>query len=204
MDKLTYARLLRAARLIVKRADEAEDLLQSVLLASVEAGRSEMSYANNRKWLIGALKKRALFDARTAIRRQRREGGYALVESLPTSAATQPHDFIGTLAPALRITALLALSGHTRREIAWLLGLNDAALRQRISEIRRRWRRVDGAGFGEIPGLGTTLSYGRMRQSMVGVMRQPRVASAEQKLASHDPDGHIFTVTSQNHRLRQQ
>ena len=57
---------------MARRADEAEDLLQTILLAAVEAGRADLSCPDNRRWLQGALRKRAAFDARSAVRRRQR------------------------------------------------------------------------------------------------------------------------------------
>lgn len=198
MDKATYASFLRTARAVTRRPDEAEDLLQSVLVAALEAKRSDLTCVDNRRWLMGALRKRALFDARTAIRRRLRDCRFALQTSEAIQPVAFPSDFINTLPPAQRTTALLVLSGHTRREIAWLLRVSDAALRQRIREIRRCWRHLEDNPFNEFPGLGSTLSYGRMRQSMLGVMGRSHL-----KLASHDPDGHIFAVSSQKRPPRQ-
>ncbi|WP_432286290.1 hypothetical protein SLT36_05910 [Aminobacter sp. BA135] len=44
-----YAELLRKARRATRRADEAEDLLQTVLVAAVEAGRTDLSNVENRR-----------------------------------------------------------------------------------------------------------------------------------------------------------
>lgn len=181
------------------RIGEAEDLLQTVLLAALEAGRADLSCAGNRRWLIGALRKRAQFDARSAARRRSREASAAIAESTPGEREAMPADFIAALPPSLRTTALLALTGHTKAEIVWLLRLSDAAFRQRIAEIRRRWREIDGRHFTEIPGLSGPLDFGRIRQALLRPVRQDRAV-----LASHDPDGHLFVVSSQNRAARQQ
>ena len=55
-----YVELLRQARRLTRRADEAEDLLQTILLSAVEAGRSDLSSLENRRWLRGALRRRRL------------------------------------------------------------------------------------------------------------------------------------------------
>ena len=47
MDRQTYLTWLRAARRRTRRAGEAEDLLQTALLAAVEAGRADMSRDEN-------------------------------------------------------------------------------------------------------------------------------------------------------------
>ena len=64
---------------MARRRDEAEDLLQVILLAAVEAGRTDLSSSENRRWLFGALKKRAVFEERSAVRRQKRDASSLLV-----------------------------------------------------------------------------------------------------------------------------
>ncbi len=203
MDKVTYLQLLRAARRVAKRQHEAEDLLQTVLLAAVNAGRTDMSVTANRSWLIGALQKRAMFDARSAARRQRREASYLTTRPQPDKLQILPRHFTDQLPAALRTTALLALTGHTRKEIAWLLRISDAAFRQRIKQIRRRWVQLEGDSFAEIPGLDGELEFGRLRKSMLKSVKQKGSI-----LATHDPDGHLFLICtnncSQNYKARQQ
>ena len=98
---------------------------------------------------------------------------------------------ITALPPSLKAVAALALSGHNRAEIAWLLRLEDAALRQRITQLRRR---LIAAGLEKpvgLPGLNLTLAYGRIRQALLPLLRHRR-----DLFASHDPDGHLFVVRS--------
>ena len=190
MDSKSYLAFLRAARRQSRRADEAGDLLQTALLAAIEAERGDMTRAENRRWLAGVLRNRALHEARSAARRRQRENAYGLqhAEEATVSTAT-PNHFVATLPPALRTTALLALTGHTKPEIAWLLGLSDAALRQRISQIRRRWLQ---SGYRIPPGLGEPrgdLPFGLLRRALIR-----RVHEADVVLATHDPDGHLFVV----------
>lgn len=185
-----YVELLRQARRATRRPDEAEDLLQTVLLSAIEAGRADLSCPDNRKWLQGALRKRAAFDARTAIRRRHRETRWQAEPAASVAREDMPRAFVAALPSALRTTALLALTGHTRQEIAWLLRLSDPALRQRIAEIRRRWRDAGGGQLEELPGLAGNLHFGRIRRALLGPARRDGVL-----LASHDPDGHLFLVS---------
>jgi RNA polymerase sigma-70 factor (ECF subfamily) len=196
-----YIELLRQARRAARRPDEAEDLLQTILLAAVEAGRADLSSHENRRWLEGALRRRATFDARSAIRRRHRETLCAPAEAaMPAEQTDFPLRFVGSLPPALRSTALLVLTGHTRQEIIWLLACTEPAFRQRIADIRRRWRQAGGDCFDEIPGLSGILEFGRMRRALLGAARRDGAF-----LASHDPDGHLFIVArSQNPTARQQ
>ena len=199
MDSKTYLEFLRSARRRSRRADEAGDLLQTALLAAIEAQRGDMTRVENRRWLAGVLRNRALHEARSAARRRLREGAYALRQAEEDDGPTaEPDPFVMTLPPALRTTALLALTGHTRAEIAWLLGLSDPALRKRISDIAKRWRqsgRRVPPGHGEPRG---NLAFGLLRRSLIGRVQAPDVV-----LASHDPDGHLFVVASQFARPRQ-
>ena len=187
-----YVELLRQARRVTRRADEAEDLLQTILLSAVEAGRSDLSSLENRRWLRGALRRRAAFDARTAIRRNKRDDRWAgVIQPMPGDRDELPGSFLAALPPPLRTTALLVLSGHTRQEIAWLQRLSDPALRQRFAEIKRRWRDAGNGRIEDMTGLSGKLNFGCIRRSLLGLARGEGVM-----LASHDPDGHLFVIGS--------
>lgn len=200
----SYTELLHYARKVARHIDEAEDLLQAILLAAVEAGRTDLSCSDNRRWLFGALRKRAAFDARSAVRRQKREASSTLTP--PEESTEQPQadreeptsEFIQTLPPSLRSAALLALAGHTKAEITWLLRISDTALRQRIAQIKRRWHQFDGNHVTGLSNLKGELAFGQIRQALLQMAR-----SSDAILASHDPDGHLFVVSSQNDLSRQ-
>jgi hypothetical protein len=194
-----FSQLLREAQRAVRRRPEAEDLFQTVWLAAVEAGRGDLSCAANRRWFVGALRRRALFDARTAVRRRTREQHAILVDAPTGQSAEVPVWFVERLPPKLRTTALLVLTGHGKREILWLLRMSEPALRQRIADIRRRWRAEGGGSLDGISGLGGPLNFGIIRRALLPPARSPGVV-----LASHDPDGHLFVVsTSRKPRVRQ-
>ncbi|MEL7400688.1 MAG: transcriptional regulator [Pseudomonadota bacterium] len=205
----SYTELLLYARKAARHIDEAEDLLQAILLAAVEAGRTDLSCSENRRWLFGALKKRAAFDARSAVRRQKRETSATLTP--PEESAEQPQanheeptsEFVQTLPPSLRSAALLALTGHTKAEIAWLLRISDTALRQRIAQIKRRWRQFDGSALSGLSTLKGELAFGQIRQALLQMTRCSELIHTHAILASHDPDGHLFVVSSQNDLSRQ-
>jgi hypothetical protein len=168
---------------------EAEDLFQTVWLAAIEAGRGDLSCAANRQWFVGALRRRALFDARTAVRRRTREQRAASVDAHTGGSAEVPVGFVERLPPKLRTTALLVLTGHSKREILWLLRINEPALRQRIADIRRRWRADDGGSLEGVSGLSGPLNFGIIRRALLPPARNSGVV-----LASHDPDGHLFVA----------
>ncbi len=200
-----FSDLHALARRASRRPEDADDLLQSALLAALEAGRTEMSAPETRRWLAGVIRNGGAFEGRTSARRRRREtawsetGGNVLAPAQGRSGeavAWASDTMLATLSPALRLTALLALSGHRRQEIGWLLNLSDAALRQRISQLRRALTRS------EPPDAGPSgeLAFGRIRRALLAPARRGAVF-----LASHDPDGHLFVVArSQIPRPRQQ
>lgn len=191
-----YDRLLAVARRCSRRADEVEDLVQEALLDGVRAGRT-----GDFRWLAGVIRNRARMAARGAVRRRRRESQWQELCGAPP-AAEPVDDIAGLLAslpPGLKAVAALALSGHNRREIGYLLELSDPALRQRIVALKRQLRRAGIAMPEGMPGLNLDLAYGRIRDALLpGLLRHGGV------FASHDPDGHLFIVrTSPNGGRRQ-
>jgi RNA polymerase sigma-70 factor (ECF subfamily) len=185
-----FSQLLQEAQRAARRRPEAEDLFQTVWLAAVEAGREDLSCAANRRWFVGALRRRALFDARTAVRRRSRERA-ALMDAHTGESVEVPVWFVERLPPKLRTTALLVLTGHSKREILWLLRTNEPALRQRIADIRRRWRAEGGGSLDGVSGLSGPLDFGIIRHALLPPARSPGVV-----LASHDPDGHLFIIST--------
>jgi hypothetical protein len=114
-------------------------------------------------------------------------------------SAEVPVWFVERLPPKLRTTALLVLTGHSKREILWLLRMNEPALRQRIADIRRRWRAEGGGPLDGASGLSGALNFGVIRRALLSPARSPGVV-----FASHDPDGHLFVVsTSRKPEARQ-
>jgi DNA-directed RNA polymerase specialized sigma24 family protein len=174
------------ARRVARRSGDADDLVQQAILAALEAGRTDLAAPEARRWLAGVIRNRAAFDARTAGRSRRRETAW--VEARVQSDSSRVDDpVLPPLSPALRVTALLALSGHTRQEIGWLLNLSDAALRQRVSQLRRALANAEPASGGDPSGA---LAFGRIRQALLAPGRRNNAF-----LASHDPDGHLFVVS---------
>ena len=183
-----YAQARRHAR----RPDEVEDIVQEVLAAAFAAGRMDFTLPENRRWSMGAVRRRAAFDARGARRRRLRETQWAMSE--PDGAETVAHGreavaaVLTGLPPSLRVVAALALSGHGRRDIAYLLDLPDTALRQRIRALKRAVSQRGAVGV-EMAGLFLDLNYGVIRQDA-----RLLLARHGGLFASHDPDGHIFLV----------
>jgi RNA polymerase sigma-70 factor (ECF subfamily) len=186
-----FSQLLREAQRAARGRPEAEDLFQTIWLAAVEAGRGDLSCAANRRWFVGALRRRALFDARTAVRRRTREQHAAVKDAHTGQSAEVPVWFVERLPPKLRTTALLVLTGHSKHEILWLLRINEPALRQRITDIRRRWRAEGSGSLDGVSGLSGPLDFGIIRHALLPLARNPGVL-----LASHDPGGHLFAVST--------
>jgi RNA polymerase sigma-70 factor (ECF subfamily) len=202
MTPSAYDELLRLARRHSRRAGEAEDLLQDALLDAVAEGRADLSQIPNRRWLAGVIRNRAALTARTAARRTRREAEWQRARPATEAPDTAPDvaTLLHDLPPALKIVAALALTGHSRREIAWLLRLEDTALRQRLSALKRRLAAAGIAMPAGTPGLNLDLSYGRIRDALL-----PRLVRDGGLFASHDPDGHLFVIRrSQTATPRQQ
>lgn len=176
--------LLAMARRHARGRVEAEDLMQEALLAALAAGRR--GGVADRPWLAGVMRNLARMNARSSLRRCRRET--AVMEAAPGEAARAMADEtvrLDGMPGSLRIVAALALSGHTRAEIRYLLGISDEALRQRIMGVRRHFVQRGDASPDGLPGLRHGLAFGAIRRGLLPLARR-----MEAGFATHDPDGH--------------
>jgi DNA-directed RNA polymerase specialized sigma24 family protein len=178
-----YDWLLTLARRHTRKRDEAEDLVQAACLAALTSGRRDFDDERVMAWLAGTLRNLGAMQARFAARRRRREGEYARRAALAGGEDWALPDPAG-LPPALARTARLISAGCTRAELRWLLGISDAALRQRLAALRRVVRPADG------PPPETVLPQGTVRPHLRAAMK--RLPSAH--LGSHDPDGYLFSI----------
>ena len=171
-------------------------------MAAVLAGRVDFDAPETARWLTGTVRNRARMAARSAMRRRGRETRWQS-EALTEPQAGESGDVASLLTglpPSLKAVAALTLSGHTRREIAYLLDLPDTALRQRITALRRRVVQAGLAVPSDLPGLTLDLAYGRIRDALL-----PQLLREGGLFASHDPDGHLFVIRrSQRAAPRQQ
>jgi DNA-directed RNA polymerase specialized sigma24 family protein len=174
--------------------EEAEDLVQDVLLAALEQDRA-LEDPGFPAWAYGVLRRRALFVARTAGRRRRREAEYAAQPSLaPREGQRLPREFIDSLPASLQVVALLANAGLGRAEIVSLLRISDTALRQRISGLRKAWKKAGIAPDPNDDGLRLSAGGPRRRALKAGLGNLPAA-----RLAVADPDGHPIFLSDSAH-----
>jgi len=184
-----FAKLIAIARREAG-AMQAEDVVQDALLVAIEQGRADLDDQANLRWLSGVVRNKARMSARAARRRRHRDGlWHEAGRAEPASPGAAPAEVLADLPKALRVIAALVLTGHNRREIAYLLNLPDTALRQRISALKRHLVAKGLAAPQELSGLHLDLAYGRIRDALL-----PALLRHGGSFASHDPDGHLFFV----------
>ena len=167
----------------------AEDVVQEALLAAVRAGRTDLTDSQTGRWLHGVVRNQARMTRRGATRRRQRDHDWHESRGDDGEPATSADDVVSGLPPALRVVAALVLTGHNRQEIAYLLRLSDAALRQRIVALKAKLRDAGLAAPEELTGLGLDLAFGRIRDALL-----PKLLRHGGVFATHDPDGHLFVV----------
>lgn len=194
-----YAHLLAVARRYSRAPDDAEDLLHDAVLEAMRSGRHDLSQATTLRWLTGTIRNLGAMTARGACRRRLRDATWSAAQDATIAPTLPPtpwrddpavHTVISALPPSLRRVAELALAGCDRQEIAWLLGLSDVTLRQRIATLRKR--------LGALPTLEEVarppaavdirLPIGLIRRALLPVVR------AQAATGSHDPDGHLLVL----------
>lgn len=192
MDLASYRKLRARARRLSRRPEDADDLVQDVLLAALEAGREDPA------WLEGVLRNQAAMTARGAARRRRREAAVAEPQ-LPAeeaAAAFVPAEFLRRLPPAARRVAVLALHGLDADEIRWILGIADTAFRQRLSRIRKALGELPPAQRAEAQALAYVRDPARVIELQFGLVRRALKAALAGRagLGTHDADGHLIVI----------
>jgi RNA polymerase sigma-70 factor (ECF subfamily) len=185
--------ILSTARRFARSDDEARDLMQDVLAIALERGVDDWSTPERQAWLRGVVRRRAAFVGRSEARRRRREllAGHEDAERAG-AWAWQP-EFLRSLPHSLRLVALLTSADLCAAEIRWLLRLNDTALRQRLSALRRALRGHDEPPT--LPAAEPPASFGPQRVQVLSLLRR----RGGRAIATHDPDGHVLFLKIDAH-----
>ena len=190
------AALRGCARRFSRVEHEADDLLQDVLLLAVAKGRG-ITDPGFVAWAKGAIRNQARFIARTVSRRLRREASWEAPCPAPRSLPRFSCAFLATLPPAQRIVAHLVNLELNRDEIVYLLGLSDAAFRQRLTGLRKAFKHHGGdAEFLAAPSV--SQHGGLARRSLKRSLR----IGATRTFAIRDPDGIPIFFSQGDHILR--
>lgn len=189
--------LLRLAEKYSRRASEAEDLVQDLLLETVQTERN-ISDKNYMAWAHGFLRNRAAFIARTEGRRRKREKKSQNITHNPSHERLQfPATFLDQLSPLLQRTARLINCGLNKKEIIYLLDITDAALRQRFTALRKQWE-LYGEENEVSPEIKnepeTPLNIGLLRRSL----RNSFHDSPDKVIGSFDPDGNLLVFRTKS------
>jgi DNA-directed RNA polymerase specialized sigma24 family protein len=183
LSSATIEALMQTAARCSPIRHEAEDLVQDVLLAAIEKGR-DCSDSSFLPWAVGAVRNRAGFVARTAVRRKRRDFTYTIEHQRAAHSLPRfPDTFVITLSRSRRVVALLINLGMGRREIAYLLGLSDMAMRQRIAGLRKDF--AEYAGQSESDSYPPFPADGLARRALKTALPK----RGQRRLAVRDPDG---------------
>ncbi len=192
MNLETYRRLRSEARRHARKAQDADDLVQDALLIALENGRDDPA------WLSGVLRNQAAMQARSAIRRRRRETVVSVDEIAPEPQRDPPSAtaLLRRLPPAARRVAVLALHGLSAEEIRWILGLSAAAFRQRLTSIRKTIGEMSPSQRAEAMALAYVRDPAREVDLQFGLIRRALMAALRgaDGIGTHDADGHLIVV----------
>lgn len=198
MNLDTYRRLRAEARRHARRAADADDLVQDALLIALEQGRSD-----DPAWLAGVIRNQATMQARSAIRRRRRETAVAEDDVADKSAAIAHEEappsagaLLERLPPAARRVAVLALHGLNAEEIRWVLGIGATAFRQRLTSIRKVMGALPPSQRAEALALAYVRDPARAVDLQFGLIRRALKAAlgGADGIGTHDADGHLIVL----------
>jgi DNA-directed RNA polymerase specialized sigma24 family protein len=198
VDVSAYRTLRAQARRLARSAEDADDLVQDVLIVALESGRSDLP------WLSGTLRNLAAMQARSAVCRRRREAivsteASAAAETVPTTCDAQ--QLLHQMPPAARRVAILALHGLGGDEIRWILGLSATAFRQRLTSIRKALGTLPPTLRAEMLALAYMRDPSRSVDLQFGLVRRALKAAlgGEAGLGTHDADGHLLILRPAAH-----
>ena len=201
MTTATYRRLLLLARRHAPSADLAPDLLHDALLVAAR-DQVDLGADAGQRWLGGVLRNLARHQARTDRRRRRREGRTAVE---PVSSASEPNaapeqhqrEPWQRLPPASRRVVVLALHGLGKREICAVLGLSDAAFRQRLATARRALSSFPDDARRDVLACARAARQRRGAGRDLGLLRRAlrRSLRTPSAVGTHDVDGHLVVLS---------
>lgn len=193
MDLDAYRRLRIEAQRHARRTADADDLVQDALLIALEQWRH-----HDTAWLIGVIRHQAAMQARSAIRRRRREAAVAGDDSMPAGedAAPSATALLERLPPAARRVAVLVLHGLNADEIRWILAISATAFRQRLTSIRKilgalpPTQRAEAMALAYVrdPARSVELQFGLIRRALKAALR------GVDGIGTHDADGHLIVL----------
>ena len=219
MTLKNYQHFLRIANQHTRVAAEAEDLLQDALLVAVEQGRLDLDAEENIKWIAGIIRKKGAMQARSAVRRKKRDADYSM-ESVQENALDPSNknavrapankeaghfseELLDSLSSANRTVAILALHGLTRKEICIALNISDTAFRQRLTAIRRALGPLPGELQQEAVAMayasrqtrgkeyGSDLPLGLLRRALMHQLNTLK-NNGIRGIGTYDPSGHLI------------
>ncbi|HET6340149.1 MAG TPA: hypothetical protein VFG30_43365 [Polyangiales bacterium] len=189
-----YDECLRVAARCARDRADAGDLVQTVFLQALERGVSDLDLPDRRAWLRGALRRRALFEARVAGRRRRRESRWSDAGGSANPASPAPWqfsaEFLAQLQPSVRALAALASADLNPDEIRSVLRLSGTAFRKRLSLLRRFVRDASESGLSIVVTRNTVYALGPARATVIESLRR----RPQSVLGTHDPDGHLLII----------
>ncbi len=198
MNLDTYRRLRAEARRHARRAADADDLVQDALLIALEQGRGD-----DPAWLAGVIRNQAAMQARSAIRRRRRERAVAVDEPAvePEREPPSAEALLSQLPPSARRVAVLALHGLNAEEIRWVLGIAETAFRQRLTRIRKALGELSPSQRAEAMALAYVRDPARSADLQFGLVRRALKAALQDRagIGTHDADGHLLVVRGRAH-----
>ncbi|SMO94044.1 hypothetical protein [Gracilimonas mengyeensis] len=191
--------LLKLAAKYSRRESEAEDLVQDLLLETVQTERN-ISDENYMPWAHGFLRNHAAFIARSEGRRRKRERTSQNSGSEPSHERVQfPAVFIDELSASLQRTARLINCALNKKEIMYLLDITDTAFRQRLTALRKQWdlyaeKNEVGLEIRTESEADNHLDIGLLRRSL----RNSFHGDPAKVIGSFDPDGNLLVFRSKS------
>ncbi len=203
MNLEIYNSWLSIARKFSRSQNDAKDLLQECLLIAIKQERLDFNIENNRKWFTGVLKNQATMMARSEFRRRNREQimankvkSHSILNLDSVLQVEVNAQLLNKLTPSTRKVMTLILSGFNRQEICSALKLSSDALRQRLSMIRKSFKKLPkdmqkeaiATAYQRRKENSDDLAFGLIRRALYRLLRDGS------GIGTHDPDGHLLII----------